>query len=212
MADKEREYRGQEDVEPVVSWLNKHATDPAGRRIAALVHDLKSLSGRRPRFQPPTGQVAAWFEKHFKVDLRGLRWPKAWETVEAGQDCDPAVFERARRRLSRYAFRPWLLAPFIRGEMQNSLSIMWMSTSRRVKKQEAWAVALLVRLTEDGLLDKVRQCSCGKWFFPKKSYQEVCSRQCYLKGYWKTKEYRASHRKYMRGYYQIQKVRKARKK
>ena len=208
-SEKHRQYAGQEDAQPVIGWLNKNAASQAGQRIAALVRDLASLSRYRQVRRPPTRQDFTWLETKYpelrKLNLRDYAdrpWPKAW----AGQGYDLATLKRARGRLLRYTFHPYLVNPWVRGEARDSLLVVW-RPSRRLSKageQEAAVISLLVGLVEDRLIDKIRECSCGTWFFPKKSESDVCSRECYRKKYSSTEEFKEARRKYMKKRYQEQ--------
>jgi len=67
---------------------------------------------------------------------------------------------------------------------------------------ESIVVQWLIRLTSEHLLDRVRRCVCGKWFFAARNQRKSCSPKCRHKLYEQTEEYRRKRRKYMRDYYQ----------
>jgi hypothetical protein len=63
-------------------------------------------------------------------------------------------------------------------------------------------VQWLIRLTSEHLLDRIRRCVCGKWFFAARNQRKSCSPKCRHKLYEQTEDYRRKRRKYMRDYYQ----------
>ena len=69
-------------------------------------------------------------------------------------------------------------------------------------------VQWLIRLTSEHLLDRIRRCVCGKWFFAARNQRKSCSAKCRHKLYEQTEDYRQRRRKYMREYYRSQLSRK----
>jgi hypothetical protein len=68
---------------------------------------------------------------------------------------------------------------------------------------ESWAVRGLIDLANQGLLDRICQCACGKWYFARFRHQRSHSASCRKKLYEKTPEFREKRRGYMRKYYRL---------
>jgi predicted RNA-binding Zn ribbon-like protein len=66
---------------------------------------------------------------------------------------------------------------------------------------EAAAALSAVELAQMHLVDRLRQCICGKWFGARSRNQKSCSSKCRHRRYEQTEEFKAKRRKYMRDYY-----------
>ncbi len=70
-----------------------------------------------------------------------------------------------------------------------------------VLPSEERAVMYMVRLSELGLLERVRPCKwCTSWFFAKFAHQNYCKQECQQKAYAVSPEWRKHRREYMRDY------------
>ena len=68
------------------------------------------------------------------------------------------------------------------------------------REQEAWNVMRLIRLTQARLVWKVRQCSCGFWFFARTPQNQWHQKACRLEAQ-NSEDWKAARAKYMRDYY-----------
>jgi hypothetical protein len=68
---------------------------------------------------------------------------------------------------------------------------------------EQLAVWDIIRLTNFGDLEKVRQCGCAKWYYAKRTEQKACSARCRHKTYEQTEAFKQNRREYMRKYYAL---------
>jgi hypothetical protein len=68
---------------------------------------------------------------------------------------------------------------------------------------ESLAAQSVVELTNKGLLDRLKECDCGRWFFSRFSHQNFCSDRCRKKRHETSEQFRASRREYMRRYYRL---------
>jgi len=68
---------------------------------------------------------------------------------------------------------------------------------------EQVAVWTITDLVEEGRLNFVRQCECGKWFFAKRLDQQSCSSVCRHRTYEQTERFKVNRREYMRSYYKL---------
>ena len=113
--------------------------------------------------------------------------------------------------LSRYTMRPELISRY--GDRAlfawSPVSKNWKASADRVCTQptaprvtvvfaEAEAVKRIVELSHDGLIDRLRKCDCGTWFFAKFSHQKFCSDSCQKKTYKSSDEWKKYRREYMK--------------
>jgi len=68
---------------------------------------------------------------------------------------------------------------------------------------ESVAAHSIIELARRGLLDRLRQCDCGKWYFARFAHQRSCSSTCRRRVYEKTEKFKTKRRKYMRKYYRL---------
>ncbi len=210
-----RVYRGQNDAGPVVQWLNLNAKSEAARRVAILIADLAALCGSaRPlMLRAPVG--------------RGLiSDPATWPVVGCfGNTWDFDAQRRAQKALSRYSFRPYIFGSKRKGSgfqvemLPSGLFDPWIpsvfaSKSARPRQwitvadaegkgreQESWTILHVIRLAGDGLIARIRRCSCGDWFFAQHCRRQWCSTKCRLRDYKSTPEWKEKRNRYMREYY-----------
>jgi hypothetical protein len=62
---------------------------------------------------------------------------------------------------------------------------------------------VILKVAKDGDLERIRKCSCNKWFFARIESQTFCSARCRRKLYESSQEYKEHRRKYMRQYYKL---------
>lgn len=63
------------------------------------------------------------------------------------------------------------------------------SLSSKHSPWEGMAVHAIVRLADQGLLDRLRKCECGSMYFARFSHQRFCSENCRVK-HWEAQESR----------------------
>jgi hypothetical protein len=68
---------------------------------------------------------------------------------------------------------------------------------------ESVAAHSIIELAKRGLLDRLHQCDCGKWYFARFAHQRSCSVACRRRVYEKTEKFKSKRRKYMRKYYRL---------
>ena len=69
------------------------------------------------------------------------------------------------------------------------------------RMQGGGAVLEIIRLGEQGLLDRIRQChwsECRKWFYARFAHQHFCSTDCQQDAFYKTEHWKRHRREYMR--------------
>lgn len=73
----------------------------------------------------------------------------------------------------------------------------------RVPAGESVAAHGVFELMKQGLLDRIRCCICGRWFFARFAHQRSCSAACRHKVYEQSDDFRDKRREYMRSYYRL---------
>ena len=150
-----------------------------------------------------------------------------WPTTKLGRDYSRKAFRRAQAALARYSFKPLLIsespqahrlglcerppsknmyarlygediAPAFR--KPDRAFIVAMRSGGR-EKGEGHAVVHIIALTERGLIDRVRRCSCGTWFFARNVKMTHHTARCRHRDYKSTPEWREKRNRYMRDYY-----------
>ncbi len=66
---------------------------------------------------------------------------------------------------------------------------------------ESLAAHAVRRLTNNGSIDRIRLCRCGRYFFARFLHQRYCQHACKQKHHQGSKKYKANRREYMRWYY-----------
>lgn len=138
------------------------------------------------------------------------------------RDYDDGAAERVQRALRYYTFRPYLHAAMpstnartFTIELVPGKLLTEKSAGRFVhrgqptvadlegqgREQESWAVMHLINLSQAGLVDKVRRCSCGKWLFARTRSSRWCSSRCRIGAYRSTPEWKEKRNQYARDYY-----------
>ena len=77
------------------------------------------------------------------------------------------------------------------------------SISGHLPVGESLAAFGVIELTKQKLLDRIRHCICGNWFFARFVHQQSCSAKCRHKNYEQSEDFKAARRIYMRNYYRL---------
>lgn len=124
----------------------------------------------------------------------------------AGQDAD--LINRPPKRLSRLLVElnerllRYETGPTAYIELDGSLAVEDALTGLGPIGENLAAHAV-IQLAEKRLLQRVRRCVCGKYFFANFSHQRSCSAACRHKNYEQTEQFKERRRAYMRTYYRL---------
>jgi hypothetical protein len=186
--DKKRTFSGERNCAATIEWLNDSANDPGRARIREMLRDVKVLA---------TGWVVDE-EDEGSLVFRGARK----EFTKASK--------RVFKLLLRYRFAP-LFFPFA-----TRMICQWAPVTGpggRFKRRwppvageydDYQAVFDLTWNHGEGL-SKVKECSCGKWFFLRFEHQKFCSARCRDKAHKTLPESKEYRRKKAREYYWLHK-------
>jgi len=199
-AHKGRSYLGEEIAAPVTAWLNGEErpgyhsyrapdkwTTQSAARILKLINDLVAL----------LKMVESVERDHDWWTSKGIVGPEGfWELME----------EVVNTAFERYPTIPYFFP--MRGRnwiIQNRFYCVGRKKQRKLPWEEHVAAYSVIELARLGLLNRISQCACSKWFFGRFQHQRSCSATCRQKLYQKTETYKSSRREYMRNYYRLQK-------
>ncbi len=178
-----RQYRGEREGAELATWLNENDLTPGGKRVIRLIERIRAFV--------PDLQFGEWVSQEQKGSPRTkflndldefnaeLTHFKMWPMVSGRKT---GVGKWGKRREARAAGR---------------LVWKWSYGNNPVTK----TVHRIVRLAEQGLFNRVRQCrSCKRWIYARFRHQGFCSTACQQKHRRSDERWKAQHREYMRQY------------
>ena len=113
----------------------------------------------------------------------------------------PASVHRLMRRLDAL-IAEYPLTPSSEIDLDQNLCIDEIINSDQPLGECSAAHALMWLLNEN-LLDRIKLCACGKYFFGRSTNQTSCSETCRHKKYERTEAFKRQRREYMRNYYRL---------
>ncbi len=176
---EKREFKGSPFAGNVVAWLN--GEQPA--------HSGKNTQTSRKRILDLIDCIRETLAEIDKNQDRQLM-------------CFPG--KKLRRLMHELDCRTseYQLEPFCEIDCDNKLFIDE-AVSGRVPAGESVAAHGVFELLKQGLLDRIRCCICGRWFFARFAHQRSCSGACRHKLYEQSDDFKDRRRKYMRSYYRL---------
>jgi hypothetical protein len=180
-----RVYEGADVGTRVTGWLNghggEHNSKASRKRIEDLLECLRETIAIVESVPPD------------------FNWPNAGF---AGFPPEPKGFDELTTEL-HYRLAEYITYPaFGTGVWGKEWEISDAVCGRR-PPGESVAAHSLIELAKRGLLDRIHQCDCGKWYFARFAHQRSCSATCRRRVYEKTEKFKAQRRKYMRKYYKL---------
>jgi hypothetical protein len=121
----------------------------------------------------------------------------SWNTNEIR--VSPASHKEAQqidKLLARYKFRPQLVP------MLGEAWFQWGSARNGELSDEENVILVIMRLAEAELLNKVRECPCGRWFLQKFPNHDHCTTECGNRTRKESPEWREKRKEYRRKLYQ----------
>jgi hypothetical protein len=179
-----REYSGAEVAQPLLDWLNQPQKDRGRQRVREILEIFKHL------------------QKGWTVE----RTEDKVHAYYKGEDHTRSL-ERLQKLLREYKYYPMF---FPLGSITGS---HWYPVPQVKKYSHGWGVNYddsnaifdLADLADTELLNRLKECRCGRWIFAKFSHQRFCSVQCREKEFRSSPEWKEYRRKKARGYYRLHK-------
>jgi len=203
--DEKRLYWGAELSRLLILWLNSTKGTARNKRVSVLLAliDRCTTALAEVGKQDPQGEGRVWWEG------RGIRGGSRLQAAFGSNEVKRAM-EPVEAALRRYTFRAELAYCYA-----NRLLFDWIPAKGNWLKgadhiggpsrdethfvfTETHAVARIVELCHEGLIDRVRLCACGMWFYAKFSHQKFHSTTCQQKDYRASPVWKAHRAQYMK--------------
>jgi hypothetical protein len=179
-AKSKHTFAGQAEGEPLVEWLNSKDAGQPRADIAAALTLLREIRE--------------------EIERTGAK--TRWDAVMR-----PEIIEKANSMqgfLARYTFRPALM-PDVDSQVSFRWFPAWTEADQLImgvrfgRYGPEHAVLGIMRLTEKRLLDRVKQCRCGRWIFAKFPQEQHCSPACRLKAHRSQPNWKERRREWQKG-------------
>lgn len=179
----QRVYEGEASGTNVASWLNGEGgrnSVASRKRVVALLENLRKILA-----------IVASMPSDFDWDNAGY----------GAHPPEPEGFDRLTTELA-YRLQEYPTCPFFSVDVGRKWFIddgVWGNRP----SGESVAAHSIFEIAKAGLLDRIKQCDCGRWYFARFRHQCSCSTACRRRVYEKTQSFKAKRRKYMRKYYHL---------
>lgn len=195
-----RAYSGEREARDVLGWLNFRLFEDEEHR--RLKHVIEKATGRRIRFRQEQQRVIEILRLYQQDRVRWKNMEQYGQNEKKRSEKETAAFRELQSRLRRYKFYPRFFP------LGRVLSFAWtpIQPDHPERYGEVSAIADLSKLAEKGLLDHLRECTCGKWIWARFSHQRFCSSKCREKRFRSSPEWREHRRKKAREYYWLHKT------
>jgi hypothetical protein len=195
-------FLGEEDGKALADWLNQKPPSGAQRQVASLINDLREL-----RRLSPHEKSFHDFETALKSDggpHKEMRRTPIFSLTDKALVPSREFGRRLRaidKQLARHKMRPRIVSGH--AKVLNASTIKTLTAFRWEwyygKNPATKAVHQLMRLEEQGLLERVRQCMCcGRWLFARFVHQKFCGQSCQLRSYKSSEDWKEHRRKWLK--------------
>ncbi len=156
--NKGHQFQGESDAQMILELLNGTPV-PGQERLAA---------NGRSRFLQLVGEIGK---------LLGMVGPK-WDGILTDQISDQ--FQMVNLKLTKYPCFT-IFYPTKTNDVQRDDGRLWetgeaMWGTRPIPESQAVHAAL--RLANQNLLDRIKACECGNWYFARFTHQKFCTPHC----------------------------------
>jgi hypothetical protein len=180
-----RVYSGETVGKRVAGWLNKD-TDELSKKIWALDGDERYRRSEQKKVE----EILRLYWEIQRIFLEGKAKRKGGHP-----------FLALRHKLRRYSYYP-VLNPLRRGN-----KLEWSPTKKKTSEMydDSDAIFDLMELARQDLLDRLKECRCGRWIWARFSHQKFCSAKCREQEFRSSDEWKEHRRKKAREYYRLHK-------
>jgi hypothetical protein len=178
-----RVFSGEKVGKRVAGWLS-FGTDELTKKIYRAMN--AESSHRLP--QRRVEEILHLYER-----LRECR------TVE---DLRKVPLRKLTRSLRRYSYYPYFF-PSTGGS-----DFHWTPTKKKPHEElydDTDAIFDLMELARQGLLERLKQCPCGRWIWARFSHQRFCSSKCRERDFRSSEKWKEHRRQKAREYYRLHK-------
>jgi hypothetical protein len=181
---KQRLLADYNTPDQLISWLNTGRKGPAKTRIIRVVELLQQQKA-----------LSSWATGRTEADRARML-----KLLKPGPTGNPIELDDL---LARYWISPRV---FFLSEGPRMLYVIPDDTSRDQGKagpDEVSAAMCVLRLAECDELDRVRKCTCGKFFSAGRIDQIYCRAKCRVRYHQSSETFKAKRRKYLRDLYRL---------
>jgi hypothetical protein len=199
-----RIYSGEKEARDVVGWLNfQFFENEQLRRVRRM---LEKVTGKRLPIRQEQRRVIEILRLYGQDRMRWKNMERYGQGETKSSEEERAAYRKLDSRLRRYKFYPRFFP------LGRFLSFEWIpiQPDRADRYGEVSAIADLAKLAEKDLLDHLRECHCGRWFWARFSHQRFCSAKCREKEFRSSPEWKEHRRKKAREYYRLHKTKNVR--
>ena len=188
----------------LILWLNSTKGTARNKRVERLLDLIDRYEAALAQYgaQNAVGGQIWWEGRVIKGGSR-LEHPFGDKEVEQAADAVAHEFRKYTFRAElAYGYGNRLLFDWVPAKPK------WRSTADRIggpsPKEthfvftETHAVARIVELCHEGVIDRVRLCTCGMWFYAKFSHMKFHTMKCQQRVYRDDPAWRAYRREYMK--------------
>jgi hypothetical protein len=185
---KSRQFRGEPFAARVTAWLNSEGQKYGGknsrasrRRILDLIDCIRETLA--------TIETEPLYKAEPRWDL--IKRPFTRKLAK--------LINEVNERIAEYPLLPTFSVSFERKDEWDFDDAI----CGEVPAGESLAARGVMELARHRLLDRIRCCICGRWFFARFMHQRSCSGKCRHKNYEQSEEFKENRRTYMRNYYRL---------
>jgi len=209
--EKQREYQGEEFIQPLIDWFNLSPDKEGQARVGTLMGFYASLRNKRdniPREEPGSPkdleEKLNYFLRYFELkptfyikeatdNPRDWRAFTVWEPVPGSRLAKNV--KKATARLKKYA--------------RASPELCYKDDGTPIEgvfMGEHDAIRIALRIIETGWFGQFGPCACGKIFFRRFKHQRFCSEKCRIAAFRSSDEARRRRNEYARELYHAKKA------
>jgi hypothetical protein len=124
------------------------------------------------------------------------------------EDLRRIPLKKLTRSLRRYSYYPFFFPT-----SEGVSDFHWSYTKEKPHEEfydDSDAVLDLLELARQGLLERLKQCPCGRWIWARFSHQRFCSSKCRERDFRSSEKWKEHRRQKAREYYRLHKSGKVR--
>jgi hypothetical protein len=175
-----RTYKGEPEARQLVAWLNETKNSAAHGRVVRLIELFSALAAANELLTTAAIQVRPYLQ----VD----RLQTQIDRILKGHVSCPRV---------------WAAGPFGILVSRGVAGRRWDIADSVWPKNEFAAVEAVLSLVAIGVIDKLKVCRCGQWFFGRFAHTKFHTTKCQQQEHRQDEEYKEKRRRWARKNYRI---------
>jgi hypothetical protein len=209
--EKQREYQGEDFVQPLINWFNLSPDKEGRERVGTIMALYARLRNKRdlskddaPRSPEDLEVKLNYFLRYFQLKPT-IRTDKATDKPRGGPaftGWEPVPGSQLAKNLKKATAR---LKTFARA----SPELCYKDDGTAIEgvfMGEHDAIRIALRIIETGWFWQMGPCECGKIFFRRFKHQRFCSEKCRIADFRNSDEARRRRNEYARELYHAKKA------